>query len=162
MTVDGIFCDTEKEFDSVNHNILLNKWEYCGLRGKTNALLQSCFSDRYQRVLINGSSSNTPTFSEWGKIKHGVPQGPILGSLFFLLCINYLLNIMAESSKPIPYASDTSTIIKNPSPSKCKEYFNNIIDNIHDWFRGNSLSLNFDKMYFIWFRPKNSYEINKK
>jgi len=42
-------------------------------------------------------------------------------------------------------ADDTSIIITNPSPSKFKEDINNIIDNINDWFRGNSLSLNFDK-----------------
>jgi len=64
--------------------------------------------------------------------------------------------------KQILFADDTSIIITNPSPSKFKEYFNNIIDNIQDWFRGNSLSSNFDKTNFLQFRPKNSYEINKK
>ena len=39
---------------------------------------------------------------------------------------------------------------------------NNIIDNINDWFRGNSLSLYFDKTYFLQFRTKNSQEINIK
>jgi len=34
-------------------------------------------------------------------------------------------------------------------PSKIKEYINNVIDNINDWFRGNSLTLNFDKTYFL-------------
>ena len=37
-----------------------------------------------------------------------------------------------------------------------------MIDNINDWFRGNSLSLNFDKTYVLKFRPKDSYEINIK
>jgi len=43
-----------------------------------------------------------------------------------------------------------------------KEDINNIIDNINDWFRSNSLSLSFDKTYFLQFTPKNSYEINTK
>jgi len=68
---------------------------------------------------------------------------------------------MTESSKPVLFADDTSIIIPNPSPSKFKEDINNIIDNINDWFRSNS-SLNFDKMYFLQFRPKNCYEINIK
>ena len=42
------------------------------------------------------------------------------------------------------------------------EDINNIIDNINDWFRGNSLSLNFDKIYFLQFRAKKSHEINIK
>jgi len=82
--------------------------------------------------------------------------------LFFLIYINDFPNITAEPSKPILFADDTAIIITNPSPSKFKENINNIIDNINDWFRGNSLSLNFDKTYFLQFRPKNSYEINKK
>jgi hypothetical protein len=116
--------------------------------------LRSYLSDRYQKVLLNNSSSNTTTFSEWGKIKHGVPQGSIIGPLFFLIYINDLPNIIADPSKPILFVVDTSIIITNPSPSKFKEDINNIIDNINDWFRCNSLSSNFDKTYILQFRPK--------
>jgi len=149
LTVGGIFCDLEKAFNSVNHNIILSKCEFYGFRGKTNALLWSYLSDRYQRVLVHNSSSNATTFSEWGKIKHGVSQGSILGPLFFLIYINDLPNTIADPLKLILFADDTSIIIINPSPSKFKEDINNIIDNINDWLKGNSLSLNFDKTYFF-------------
>jgi len=133
---------------------LLSKCEFYGFRGKINALLRSYFSDRFQRVPINISSSNTTTSSEWGKIKHGVPQGWILAHLFFLIYIYDLPNIIADPSKSILIANDTSIIITNPSPSTFKEDFNNIIDYTNDWFRCNSLSLNFYKAYFLPFRPK--------
>jgi hypothetical protein len=85
-------------------------------------------------------------------------------SLFFLIYIlvNDLLNIITDPSKLILFADDTSLIITNPSPSKFTEDINNIINNINDWFRGNSLSLNFDKTFFLQFRSKNRYEINIK
>jgi len=55
---------------------------------------------------------------------------------------------------------------RNPSTSKFKEdikiRYIRIIDNINAWFRGNSLSLNFDKTYCLQFRPKNCHEINIK
>jgi hypothetical protein len=70
--------------------------------------------------------------------------------LFFLININDLPNITADPLKPVLFADDTSIIITNPSPSKFKEDINNIMD----W-----LSLNFDKTYFLQFRPKNSHEI---
>jgi hypothetical protein len=155
LTAGGIFCDLGKAFNSKNHDILSSKREFYGFRGKTKALLRSYRSDRYQRVLINNDSSNNTTFSEWGKIKHGVPQGSILGPLFFLLYIN-------DSLKLVLYADDTSIIIANHNPSKFIEDINNIIDNINDWFISNSLSLNFDKTYFLKFRPRNSYEIDFK
>ena len=81
---------------------------------------------------------------------------------FVLLTLNDFLNIIADSSKPVLFADDTSIIIANPSPSKFKEDINSVIDNINYWFRSNSLSLNCHKMYFLQFRPKNSYEINIK
>jgi len=162
LKIGGIFCDLEKAYDSLNHDTLLSKCEFYGFRGKTNALLRSYLNDRHQRALITNSFSNTTTFSECGKIKHDVPQGSILGPLFFLIYINNLLNIIADPSKPILFADDTSIIITNPSPSKFKEDINNIIDNIKDWLRGNSLSLHFDKTCFLQFMPKNSYEINVK
>jgi len=88
-----------------------------------------------------------------GQIKHGLPQGSILGPLFFLIYVNDLPNIIADPSRPILFADDTSIIITNLSSSKFKEDIKNIIDNINDWFRGIS-SLNFDKLYFFQFRPK--------
>jgi hypothetical protein len=131
-------------------------------RAKTSAVPRSYLSDKYQRVLIYNSSSNNTTFSKWGKIKHIVPKGFILGPLLFLLYINDFPNIIADPLKPVQFADDTSIITTNPSPSKFKEDINNITDDINDWFRSNSLSLNFDKISFVQFRPKNRYETNFK
>jgi len=75
-----------------------------------------------------------------------------------------LLNLYKWSSNPaklVIFADDTSIIIANPNPSKFKEDINNVIDTINDWFRG-SWSLNFDKTYFLQFRPKNSHDITIK
>ena len=73
LTVGGIFCDLEKAFRSINHDTVLSKYEFYGFKGKTNALLRSYLSDRYQRVLISNGFSNNSTFSEWGKIKRCSP-----------------------------------------------------------------------------------------
>jgi len=89
-------------------------------------------------------------------------RGSVLGPLFFVLCLNDLPNIIADPCKPVLFADDTSIIIANPSPSKFKEYINRIIENISDWFIVNSLSLNFDKTYFLQFMTKHNNEINIK
>jgi len=85
--VGGIFCNLEKAFDSVNHDILLCKLNFYGIRGPFHKLIKSYLINRYQGVLMGGNSSYH-SYLEWGTINHGVPQGSILGPLLFLFYIN--------------------------------------------------------------------------
>ena len=78
--VGSIFCDLEKAFNSVNHDILLSKLSYYGISGKVKLLLESYLQNRYQRVHITNLYLNSNTVSKWTKTKYGVPQGSILGS----------------------------------------------------------------------------------
>ena len=48
--VGGIFCDLQKAFDCVNHNILLSKMKFYGTSGKTNKLIRSYLGNRYQSM----------------------------------------------------------------------------------------------------------------
>ena len=78
----GIFCDLYKAFDCMNHKKLLDKLQFYRIHGKFNMLIQSYFTNRYQKVTYNNYSSS------WERINCGVPQGSILGPLFFLLYSN--------------------------------------------------------------------------
>jgi len=122
LMVGGIFCDIQKAFDCVNHSTLLTKWEFHGITGITYKLLKSYLKGRYQRVVLNNSSSSS--CSNWGEITHGVPQGSILGPLLFLLYINDLPQITNHNSKIVLFADYTSMIITNLNPlnfeKKCK------------------------------------------
>ena len=74
--------------------------EVCGLRGKILKILKDFWSDRRQRVVLNGQCSN------WDKISAGVPQGSVLGPLFFLIYINDITHDVACNMKL--FADDTS------------------------------------------------------
>ena len=75
----GIFVDMRKAFDTVNHEILLNKLEHYGVRESILKWFQSYLFDRKQFVSFNGESSGLLVN------KCGVPQGSVLGPLLFLL-----------------------------------------------------------------------------
>jgi len=107
--VGGIFCDLKKAFDCVNHRIILNKLHFFGIDGKFMRLIESYLTNRYQKVTLNKVDYNTNS-SKWVRINCGVPQGSILGPLFFLIYINYLPTIMNKNNIVL-FADGTSIII---------------------------------------------------
>ena len=74
----GIFLDFSKAFDTVNHEILLNKLNQYGIRGIANDWVARYLSKRSQFTTYNGINSPPK------EIKCGVPQGSILGPILFV------------------------------------------------------------------------------
>jgi len=66
-------------------------------------------------VTVTSKNSYHNSFSKLGKIRCGVPQGPILGPLLFLYYINDLTRIVGNNSKPVLFADDTSLIVTHPN-----------------------------------------------
>jgi hypothetical protein len=110
----GIFCDLEKAFDCVNHDILLSKLTFYEISDKNPPLYQSYLDNKYCRTEIYNDSENSNKVSNWATVRHGVPQGSVLGPLLFLLYVNDLLKIINKTSAPIIFADDTS-ILFTPS-----------------------------------------------
>jgi hypothetical protein len=75
-------------------------------------LVKSYSNGRYQKVII---SYNNGIESTWEKIKHGVPQGSILGPIFFLIYINDMSKLAPVGNKILLYADDTSIIVTSPN-----------------------------------------------
>jgi hypothetical protein len=107
LIVGGIFCDLEKAFDCVNHDILLSKPETYRITGRDKELYHFYHKSRYQRVVIYNKTHHG-AFSNWALIVHVIPQRSILGSLLFLLYLNDLPQFINNKSTPILFADDTS------------------------------------------------------
>jgi hypothetical protein len=92
-------------------------------------------------------------------VKYGVPQGSILGLLFFLLYINDFPKTVSEMSNPTLFADDTSIIIANPTPTEFKKNINQLLIETNKWFQSNMLYLNYDKTHFMQFLIRKNKEI---
>ena len=69
----AIFLDVQKAFDTVSHEILIEKLKYYGIQKLELKWFVSYLSDRPQMVEIDDPKS------EYKTIRAGVPQGSILG-----------------------------------------------------------------------------------
>ena len=158
----GIFVDLRKAFDTVNHEILLNKLEHYGVRESILKWFQSYLFDRKQFVSFNGESSGLSVN------KCVVPQYSVLGPLLFLLYINDLPNISKVLFFYL-FADDANIYYESNSLNELEKTVNKELSKLYLWLNVNRLSLNIDKTKFIIFHPLNkpskqnvTIKINKK
>ena len=95
-----VFLDVSKAFDKVWHKGLFFKLRKMGICGNLLNWIKDYMSGRHQKVVLNGVESNVCY------LEAGVPQGPILGPLLFLIYINDIVEDM-ECNINI-FADDTS------------------------------------------------------
>ena len=141
----GVFVDLQKAFDTVDHKILLKKLEHYGVRGITLKWFISYLKNRNQFVYVNGFSSKSSV------IKHGVPQGSILGPLLFIIYINDLHKAIPNSTVH-HFADDTNFLLSDTSLKKLTLKINQDMTCLSKWLRSNKLALNVSKTELIVFK----------
>ena len=144
----GIFIDLRQAFDTVNHDILLQKLEHYGVRNKVFSWFKSYSSGRKQYVLLNGVDSDTKNLT------CGVPQRSVLGPLLFLLYINDLPNI-SNKLKFYLFADDTNIYYESDDLNVLEITMNKELGKLHEWLCLNRLSLNISKTNFVIFHALN-------
>ena len=124
-SVDVLYLNFKKAFDSVSHNRLLKKLNAYGFREKLLEWIKSFLLGHKQQVRVNGSYSEwsdvlseIPQGSvEWSDVLSEIPQGSVLGPLLFTVYINDLPSVLKNSV--LLFADDTKvfTTIDRLNPS---------------------------------------------
>ena len=138
----------QKAFDTVEHDILLAKFEHYGKRGIANEWFKSYLFDRKQFVSINVYISNKAS------IKYGVPQGSVFRPLLFMIYINDL-NHAVKFCKVHHFPDDTNLVHFNKPVQKLNKYINIDMKNLTNWLNANKISLNAKKTELVIFKHKN-------
>ena len=140
------FLDLRKAFDTVDHEILLEKMLMYGVGGKANDWFRNYLKDRKQLVQIPSGEQ-----SELKTVNLGVPQGSVLGPLLFLLYMNDLAFCVPEFHT-ILFADDTSLSLAGQNYDELLCQFNQLLEKVTEWLRVNLLSLNVSKTKYMLFK----------
>ena len=152
--VDIVYLDFQKAFDKVPHRRLISKVKSHGITGDLSNWIENWLSNRKQRVVINGKSS------EWTSVNSGVPQGSVLGPVLFLIYINDIdENITCRISKFADDTKITNTVCSVEQRLRIQNDLNTLSKWSDDW----QMSFNIDKCHVLHIgshNPSVTYEMN--
>ena len=148
----NVYIDLSKAFDTLTFDILLYKLKYYGVTDTALDLMKSYLTNRKQYVVFDGCQS------EHTEIYTGVPQGSILGPLFFCIYINDLITV-SDRLNFLMYADDTTIYFNLEDFSNIfKETdINNELEKVNTWLKLNKLSLNTQKTKLMLFHRKQKH-----
>ena len=138
QTVGSVMLDLSKAFDLIPHNLLLDKLATYGISTQSSYLIKNYLCGRRQCVKIAGAKSDTINISR------GVPQGSVLGPLFFNIFLNDLFYFVSVAELT-NYADDNQISFSHQDPVEVQSVLINELDTASKWFKDCGITLNLDK-----------------
>ena len=143
----AVFLDFKKAFDTINHDILLNKTKKAGLGIKTRTFLENYLTNRKQYTQINGMKSTLRN------VQTGVPQGSTIGPLLFLIYVNDLPRVSDKVAFTL-FADDTVLTAHSSNLQQAALTVQRVLADIAAWCKNNKLTLNANKTEYVIYGTK--------
>ena len=137
-----MFLDLSKAFDKVPHSLLLQKMESLNINLHLLNWIQDYLCNISQYVVVNGESSTS------APVVSGIPQGSVLGPLFFFIYINDITEVCLSDGCMLLYADN---ILLHRQIQSVSDYLliQQDIDALQDWLKYNYLDLNSTKCKYM-------------
>jgi len=132
-SIDTIFLDFQKAFDSVPHERLLSKLTAYGITGKIANWIRNFLTNRRQRVIVENGKS------EWADVISSIPQGSVLGPTLFVIFINDLPDVVTST---VQIFADDTKIYRTVSDIGDNILLQEDLDKLHQWSTKWQLKLN--------------------
>ena len=155
----AIYLDLSKAFDTLDHNIVLEKMYQYGIRGETYNWFKSYLNNRKLRVKCAIMSTGRTEISNTYDIEFGTPQGSCLGPLIFLIFCNDL-QLHLDHMTCFQFADDTTLLFGHKNKHYMRYCIESDLESLQDWFNANKLTLNLKKTVYMLFRCKNTHEVD--
>ena len=155
----AFFLDLSKAFDTLKHEILLNKLEIYGIRGLCLNWFKSYLSNRKLQVKCKVDITGNVKYSDTYNVDYGTPQGSCLGPLLFLIFCNDI-NLHLAFMNVIQFADDTTLYLSKKNLKYLQWCVECDVQSIIDWFMANKLTLNLSKTICIVFNPPGRKKIS--
>ena len=136
--IGAIYLDLTKAFDTIGHNVLIDKLPKFGIGGKSLDWFVDYLLNRSQTIESNGCRSGVEP------IVWGVPQGSILGPFLFIMFYNDFPDHI-QSCEVIIYADDTVIFCANKDPTVIENQLNKDMENVKNYCFMNELIINTTK-----------------
>jgi exonuclease III len=158
LSVDVIYVDFSRAFDSIVFAKLTVKLGYYGIEGKLLAWITAFLHNHTQCVVLENC------FSTVANVDSGVIQGSVLGPTLFLLFINDITSVCSDNVKIKLFADDVK-LYSVIDVLNCNANLQESLDCLVSWANDWQLSINISKCNVLSLRTKlhqsdSSYSIN--
>ena len=138
-----IFIDFSRAFDTIDHQILAEKFDLYGLDSISQKFMFEYMSCRQHNTTISGcKSTNAP-------VTYGTAQGSILGPLIFILYVNDIFASLNQDSSIYMYADDTLILSKSENITDLTSKAEEALGKIMYWCEVNKLTINYKKTKYM-------------
>ena len=144
------YIDFRKAFDSISHKKLLAVLENMGIRGSLYRWISNFLSGRTQTVSINNFKSTE------AQVTSGVPQGSVLGPLFFVLFINDIISV-PNHCMIYAYADDCKLFLELQKNSLADMCLQRDLHLISEWAKKFQLKISVPKCQILTINGNNTY-----